>query len=54
MKENPEIPFSPEAEEKAITLAAFNIMKQFCEEGKITKEELQYLAEKYGISVEKD
>ena len=52
MKEVPEIFFSSEAEEKAITLAAFDIIKKLCEDGLITKEELHYIAEKHQINVE--
>ena len=47
----PEINFSPETEKLAIRLAAFDIVKQLCNEGKITKEELRYMAEKYDIGV---
>ena len=54
MKEMPEISFPPEAEEMAIRLAAFDIMKQLFKEGMITEAELMYLAEKHEISIDKD
>ena len=44
MKDMPEITFLPEVEEMAIKLAAFDIMKQLCDDGKITKSELDYIA----------
>ncbi len=53
MKDMPEIKFPPEAKERAIDLAAYDIMKQLCIEGKITDNELQYISKKYKISVEK-
>ncbi|SDB13448.1 hypothetical protein [Eubacterium oxidoreducens] len=40
------IEFPPETEEWAITLAAFDVMKMLCEEGKISKEELEFIAKK--------
>jgi hypothetical protein len=46
MKELKEITFPPEAEEMVIKLAAFDIMKQLNKEGKITDEELRYIAKK--------
>ena len=47
-----EITFPPEAEEMAIKYAAFDIMKQLNKEGKITDEELRYIAKKRNIPVE--
>lgn len=44
MKELKELTFPPEAEEMAIKYAAFDIMKQLNKEGKITDEELRYIA----------
>ncbi len=41
------------AEDQAIKLAAFSIMKELCEEGKITEEELRYIAEKRNLGAEK-
>ena len=38
--------FPPETEEWAITLAAFDVMKKLCEEGRISKEELEFIAKK--------
>lgn len=52
MKDIPDIKFPPEAEETAIQLAAFDILKQLCQEGIITKEELRYIAEKRNIIIE--
>lgn len=52
MNDIPEIVFAPEVEEMAIKLAAFDIMKQLCAEGHISKEELSYIAEKNNIFVE--
>ncbi len=49
-----EIKFTPEAEQWAIKLAAYDILKQLCIEGKITDSELKYIAEKHKIFVEKD
>ena len=46
MKELIELTFPPEAEEMAIKYAAFDIMKQLNKEGKITDEELRYIAKK--------
>ncbi len=40
----PRIEFPPETEEWAITLAAFDVMKKLCEEGRISKEELEFIA----------
>lgn len=40
----PGIEFPPETEEWAITLAAFDVMKKLCEEGRISKEELEFIA----------
>ena len=42
----PGIEFPPETEEWAITLAAFDVMKKLCEEGRISKEELDFIAKK--------
>ena len=53
MEEIKEITFPPEAEELAIKLAAFDIMKQLAAEGRITAGELKYLADKCKIPVEK-
>ena len=47
-KNLPEISFSPEAEKKAIELAAFDILKQLCDQGKITKRE--FFREYYLVS----
>ena len=52
MNDIPEIEFSPEAEKYAIKLAAFDILKNLCKEGKITEEELRYIAKKRGIPME--
>lgn len=52
MNDMPKIKFPLEAKEQAITLAAFDIMKQLCDEGRITKEELKNIAEKHKICVE--
>lgn len=54
MKDMPEITFSPEVEEMAIKLATFDIMKQLCDDGKITKNELEYIAKKHNVSVDKE
>ncbi len=52
-KENSfDITFPPGTEEMAIKLAAFDIMKQLCDEGKITEDELKYIADKHNIFVE--
>lgn len=40
----PGIEFPPETEEWAITLAAFDVMKKLCEERRISKEELEFIA----------
>jgi hypothetical protein len=40
------IEFPPETEEWAITLAAFDVMKKLYEEGRISKEELEFIAKK--------
>ena len=48
----PEITFSPEIQEWAITLAAFDVMKMLCEEGRISKEELEFIAKKRGLEIE--
>ena len=53
MGEIKEITFPPGTEELAIKLAAFDIMKQFYDERKITEGELRYLAGKFNIPVEK-
>ena len=52
MKELKELTFPPEAKEMAIKYAAFDIMKQLNKEGKITDEELRYIAKKRNIPVE--
>lgn len=52
MKELKELTFPPEAVEMAIKYAAFDIMKQLNKEGKITDEELRYIAKKHNIPVE--
>lgn len=54
MKDMPEITFPPEVEEMAIKLAAFDIMKQLCDDGKITKSELDYIAKKRIVPVDKE
>ncbi len=54
MNEVPEIIFPPDAEKMAITLAAFEIMKQLCDDGMITKIELQYIAKKYNIHIDRE
>jgi hypothetical protein len=46
-----EIQFPPEAEIIAIKLAAFAIMKQLCDDGKITEDELKYIAKKREIDI---
>lgn len=48
----PGIEFPPETEEWAIALAAFDVMKKLCEEGKISKEELEFIAKKRGLEIE--
>ena len=48
----PEITFPPEIQEWAITLAAFDVMKMLCEEGRISKEELEFIAKKRGLEIE--
>ena len=52
MAELKDITFPPEAGEMAIKLAAFDIMKQLNKEGKITDEELRYIAKKRNLPVE--
>jgi hypothetical protein len=52
MKKLKELTFPPEAEEMAIKYAAFDIMKQLNKKGKITDEELRYIAKKRNIPVE--
>lgn len=52
MKELKDLTFPPEAEEMAIKLAAFDIMKQLNKERKITDEELRYIAEKRNLPIE--
>lgn len=54
MKDIPEITFPPEVEEMAIKLAAFDIMKQLCDDRKITKNELEYIAKKHNVPVDKE
>ncbi len=51
MQDIPNIEFPPEAKKRAIELAAFDILKQLCDEGKITKEELCLIAEKHNICI---
>lgn len=53
MNNIPEISFPPGSEEEAIKLAAFDIMRQLCREGKITEKELKFIAEKHEIDIEK-
>ena len=53
MSNMPEISFPPESEEMAIKLAAFDIMRQLCQEGRITENELKYIAGKHQIDIEK-
>ena len=48
----PEITFPPKIQEWAITLAAFDVMKMLCEEGRISKEELEFIAKKRGVEIE--
>ncbi len=48
----PEALFTPEAEKLAIKLAAYDIMRQLCEEGRITADELRYIAQKHEICVD--
>ena len=48
-----ELTVPSEIEELAIKLAAFDIMKQLYADGKITKNELQYIAQKHNVPVEK-
>ena len=52
MSNVPEISFSPEIEEMAIKLTAFDIMRQLCREGRITENELKFLAGKHQIDIE--
>ena len=47
-----ELTFPSEIEELAIKLAAFDIMKQLNKEGKITDEELRYIAKKRDLPIE--
>lgn len=47
-----EIEFSPEAEKMAVVLAAFDLMKELCEKGMISKAELRIIAERRNIPVE--
>ena len=54
MKDMPEIVFPPEVEEIAIKLSAFDIMKRLYEDGRITKKELQFIAKKHNIPVDKE
>lgn len=54
MEEIKEIPFPPGTEEMAITYAAYDIMRQLCEEGRNTETKLKYLAVKYKISIAKE
>ncbi|WP_143008466.1 hypothetical protein [Pseudobutyrivibrio sp. YE44] len=44
-----QVVFLPGAEEKAIELAALDIMKQLCKEDKITEQEQYYIAKKRNI-----
>ena len=46
-----EVKFSLEAEKLAIKLAAFSIMEKLCDEGKITEDELKYIAKKRDIDI---
>ncbi|SOB96608.1 hypothetical protein [Pseudobutyrivibrio ruminis] len=46
-----EVKFPPEAEKLAIKLAAFSIMEKLCDEGKITEDELKYIAKKRDIDI---
>lgn len=46
-----EVQFPPETEKLAIKLAAFAIMKQLCDDGKITEDELKYIAKKREIDI---
>ena len=46
-----EVTFSPEAEKLAIKLAAFSIMEKLCDEGKITEDELKYIAKNRDIDI---
>ena len=48
----PEFEFTPEIQELSIKLAAFDVMKKLCEEGKISKEELEFIAKKRGLEIE--
>ncbi len=52
MKDLSEITFPPEAEEMAIKLAAYDIMVQLNKEGRITDEELRYIARKRNLPIE--
>lgn len=52
MKKLKELTFPPEAEEMAVKYAAFDIMKQHNKEGKITDEELRYIAKKLDLPIE--
>lgn len=49
-----ELTFPPHTEEMAIKLAAFDIMKQLRDEGRITDAELRYIAVKRDIPVERN
>lgn len=51
MSDEIKLNFPPKAEEMAIKLAAFDIMKQLCTEGMITEKELRYIAKKRNIPV---
>ncbi len=48
----PGLSFSPEVEKLSIQLAALDIMKQLCQAGLITKEELRYIAEIRNLYIE--
>ena len=52
MKELKELTFPPEAEEMAIKYAAFDIMEQLNKGGRITDEELRYIAKKRDLPIE--
>ena len=52
MKKLKELTFPPKAEEMAIKYAAFDLMKQLNKEGKITDEELRYIAKKRDLPIE--
>lgn len=52
LEELSDIEYSEELQHEACLLAAYDIIKSLCEEGKITEEERKYIRMKYNIPVE--